>query len=381
MKRIAFFPLLMIAALLAGGAARIVQDQCGPFTDVTPGFCPYILEIYYLGITVGTSATTFSPDDPLTRGQGAVFVAKGINQTLARSSRRAALGQWWTTHNPGALPPTPVGGGSVSCASDGSDVWVPASVDGTVTRVRASDGRVLETWTGALQAIAAAVAMGRIFVVGQVDDGRMYMIDPSQPAGEVTTVAAGLGTVTSVAFDGNRLWVTSLTKTLSIITPGSTLPWTTTTVGGFAGTSTLLFDGANMWVTDYVQNTLMRLDANGKVLQTVSIEDNAGYPVFDGENIWVPSLGGVLTVVRASTGTIVTQLSGNGMDGSVSAGFDGQRILVVNAAPETVSLFRAGDLAPLGEFPTAMATVPRGVCSDGINFWVTQGAQGGLERF
>ena len=95
MKKILLLPVV-VAALLAGGATRIVQDQCGPFTDVTPGFCPYILEIYYLGITVGTSATTFSPDDPLTRGQGAVFIAKGINQTLARSSRRAALGQWWT---------------------------------------------------------------------------------------------------------------------------------------------------------------------------------------------------------------------------------------------------------------------------------------------
>src|SRR5690242_3640359 len=97
MKKIALLSISVIAALLAGGAVRIVQDQCGPFTDVTPGFCPYVLELYYLGITAGTSATTFSPDDPLTRGQGAVFIAKGLNQSLVRSSRRAALGQWWTT--------------------------------------------------------------------------------------------------------------------------------------------------------------------------------------------------------------------------------------------------------------------------------------------
>src|SRR4030095_16374070 len=89
------FALVALGAVLAGGAVSVVQDQCGPFTDVTPAFCPYILELYYLGITAGTSATTFSPDDPLTRGQGAVFIAKGLNQSLARSSRRAALGQWW----------------------------------------------------------------------------------------------------------------------------------------------------------------------------------------------------------------------------------------------------------------------------------------------
>src|SRR5262249_2848127 len=53
--------VVAFAAVLAGGAVRIVQDQCGPFTDVTPAFCPYVLELYYLGITAGTSATTFSP--------------------------------------------------------------------------------------------------------------------------------------------------------------------------------------------------------------------------------------------------------------------------------------------------------------------------------
>ena len=117
---------LGIASLLAGGAVRIVQDQCGPFTDVTPAFCPFVSELYYLGITAGTSATTFSPDDPLTRGQAAVFVAKGLNQSLARSSRRAALGQWWTTtpHYELGLGTTMVDPDPLRIASDGEDIWV-----------------------------------------------------------------------------------------------------------------------------------------------------------------------------------------------------------------------------------------------------------------
>src|SRR5262249_23808470 len=94
--RLLLLVAVVLCAVLAGGAVRIVQDQCGPFTDVTPAFCPYLLELYYLGIPAGTSATTFSPDDPLTRGQGAVFIAKGLNQSLVRSSRRAALQQFWS---------------------------------------------------------------------------------------------------------------------------------------------------------------------------------------------------------------------------------------------------------------------------------------------
>ena len=114
----------------------VVQDQCGPFTDVTPGFCPYILEIYYLGITAGTSPTTFSPDDPLTRGQGAVFIAKGLNQALARSSRRAALGQWWTTKSQNWRSASRRSAGTrPATVSDGADVWVTFSDH--VLRIRA----------------------------------------------------------------------------------------------------------------------------------------------------------------------------------------------------------------------------------------------------
>ena len=54
MKRPTTLVAVVLAAVLAGGAVRVVQDQCGPFTDVTPGFCPFVLELYYLGITAGT---------------------------------------------------------------------------------------------------------------------------------------------------------------------------------------------------------------------------------------------------------------------------------------------------------------------------------------
>lgn len=125
MKRLLIIPVAL-AAVLAGGATRVVEGTCGPFTDVTPSFCPFVLELYYLGITVGTSATTFSPDDPLTRGQAAVFVSKGINQALARSSRRAALGQWWTTtpHWDIGLGTTTVDNDPEGLQSDGVDIWV-----------------------------------------------------------------------------------------------------------------------------------------------------------------------------------------------------------------------------------------------------------------
>ncbi len=178
MKRLAILVAAALCAVLAGGATRIVQDQCGPFTDVTPAFCPYILELYYLGITAGTSATTFSPDDPLTRGQGAVFIAKGLNQSLARSSRRAALGQWWIPDaNAVAL----------STAHPADTRCLPAIrrrglVDPSELRPRGTSP-VQRIYAGSTAGAArrapwTLVAMGRVFVTGNLRPGRLYMIDP-----------------------------------------------------------------------------------------------------------------------------------------------------------------------------------------------------------
>jgi hypothetical protein len=282
-KRPAFALLVVAAALLAGGATGIVQDQCGPFTDVTPGFCPYVLELYYLGITAGTSATTFSPDDPLTRGQGAVFIAKGLNQSLARSSRRAALGQWGTTtpHYDLNLGTVAVGTHPIGIASDGADLWVANQADSTVSRVRASDGKLLETWPDMNNATCLLVAMGRVFVTSGV--GPLMMIDPSQPPALTPTTVANLGISAGLAFDGSRIWVANNDGSVSIVTPGSSLPWAATNVTtGFLTPEGVLFDGSNVWVTDYQAGTLLRLDGNGAILQTVTTGFGASFPAYDG---------------------------------------------------------------------------------------------------
>ena len=382
MKRALIVPVAL-AALLAGGAMHIVQDQCGPFTDVTPAFCPFILELYYLGITVGTSSTTFSPDDPLTRGQGAVFVAKGLNQALARSSRRAALGQWWTTtpHWDLGLGVTDVGPFPTFCASDGADVWV-ANEDfggpGSVSRVRASDGRLLETWTGATGGIAVLSAMGRIFVAG-ASSSMLFEIDPSQPAGAVTPVAA-LGNVPQgLAFDGARIWSVNNLGSVSIVTPGT---WSVTNVPGFSAPLGIVYDGANIWITDATANTLLKLDANGAVLQTVPVGSEPLTPVFDGANIWVPNLNdNTVSVVSAASGVVLATLSGNGLVGPTAPGFDGRRVLITNEFADTVSLWNAADLTPLGSVSTGTGSRPLGVCGDGVNFWIPLSAANRLARF
>jgi S-layer homology domain len=373
---------LFVTAVLAGGAVRRVQDACGPFTDVTPQFCPYVLEAFYTGITAGTSPTTFSPDIPITRGQSAVFTTKALNQALSRGSRRAALGQWWTPQNAGVLGFTTVGQMPIGCAADGADVWVANSALGSVSRVRASDGRVLEEWPNAEGAGEVMIAMGKVFVSDGL--GKLLMIDPTQTPGTPVTAATGLGNATgSVVFDGSRIWTANGSGSISIVTPGATLPWSVTNVTeGFQSPFAVIFDGTQVWVTDQSAQGLFRLNADGSIAQTVPIPGGPLQPTFDGVNIWVPSENANnVTVVQASSGKVMATLVGNGLNVPISAAFDGERVLVTSPSAGGVSLWNAASLAPLGFVSTGNGTAPWYACSDGVNFWITLSGSSQLARF
>src|SRR5947207_15932499 len=98
--------LLSVLSILSVLSSRMSADTatCGgtsitlPFGDVPAGgfFCA-IAEAFVTGLTNGTSATTYSPGDFVTREQMAAFVTRTLDQSLKRGSNRAALNQNWTT--------------------------------------------------------------------------------------------------------------------------------------------------------------------------------------------------------------------------------------------------------------------------------------------
>jgi hypothetical protein len=387
--RAALVIALVLIITIASSRLRADSGSCGgatttvPFTDVmgNPFFCE-IAEAFFSGLTNGTSATTYSPSANVTREQMAAFVTRTLDQSLRRGSRRPALKQFWTPTSADGLGLTTVGSNPVSVESDGADLWVPNVNSATVSRVRASDGKVLETWTGATRASGVLAAKGLIFVTGDASPGSLYQIDPSQPAGAVTTLTSSLGVFPEgIAFDGARIWATSAAG-VSIVTLGPFSVSTVTT--GFFRPDGILYDGANMWVTDLgvIPGRLLKLDSNGAIIQTVTVGDQPIFPVFDGTNIWVPNFGlDTVTVVRASTGAVVATLTGNGLSSPTAAAFDGERILITNQLANSVSLWKATDLSPLGSVSTGPDTRPLGACSDGLNFWIALGITGKLARF
>ena len=299
-------------------------------------------------------------------------------------SRRAALDQFWTPQNGTVLGLTAVGTFATAVRSDGSDLWVANAVGNSVSRVRGSDAKLLETWLGATSASGVLVTMGRVFVAGQSAPGALYQIEPSQTPGAVTTVASNLGNFPNgITFDGARIWTANVGGSVSIVTPGLSVPWTVTNVAtGFAHLVGALYDGANVWVTDYGTGTLMKLDSAGAILQTVTVGSVPFFPIFDGTKIWVPNEGSnSVSVVRASSGAVLATLTGNGLSAPYSAAFDGERVLVTNSTGNSVSLWRAADLTPLGSFGTGAGTNPNGTCSDGVNFWIALSGTDKLARF
>lgn len=394
-RRSAFRAAIVTALmLLMIGSVRLRADTgtCGgasitlPFTDVAVGnvfFCS-IAEAFFSGLSNGTDATHYSPAANVPREQMAAFVTRTMDQSLKRRSRRAAQDQYWTPSVlPDSLGLTTVGTTPELVEFDGADLWVANYFSGTISRVRASDGKLLETWTAAPHAVGVLAAKGAIFVTGYESPAKLYQLNPTQPAGAVTTLGMVPGDFPlGITFDGTRIWTANNSGSVSIVTLNP--PTATNVSAGFTHPVGILYDGASIWVTDdgTTPNKLFKLDSNGNIILAVTVGTDPWFPVFDGTNIWVPNNGSSsVSVVRASSGVVLATLTGNFLTTPNTAAFDGERILVTNLNGNSLSVWKAADLSPIVGVFTDSSIGPYGACSDGLNFWITLQSTGNLARF
>jgi S-layer homology domain len=393
------FSLLMTAvSILIAMSVRMHADTgtCNgvsitlPFTDVASSnvfFCS-IAEAYFSGLTNGTTATTYSPSDPVPREQMAAFITRTMDQSLKRGSRRAALDRWWTVTDPGAVRAVSLNATAIPHAivCDGLDLWI-SDEDARVFRVRASDGTLLGTWTGATGARGLIAAAGRIFIAGDLGSttpGKIYVINPDLAPGAVTVFENDIGAQPyEITFDGANLWTANpQSGSISRVNVGTVVDSTFT---GFTDPVNILWDGTSLWVNDFGQ--LKRVDpTNATVLESIPV--TGGNMRFDGANIWLSNAdihANSITIVRATgalRGTILATLTGNGMFRPYGMAFDGERMLVGNLDnSNSVSLFNATSFAPLGNVFLGANAEPRAACSDGVNFWVCRYFKHDIVRF
>jgi hypothetical protein len=373
------------------------QQLCGgveypfPYTDVSgvgAAFCPGIMEAYVTGVSKGTTATTFSPNNDVTRVQMTTFLQRSLDQGLTRASRRAALNQWSVPQNTSSMQSLSAASPFL-CAADGENIWVANS--NNVIQLQANSGATVATWSlGAPPQFSygVLVAAGKVFTTNRNSPGSLYVIDPTGPP-PAAAAETNLGNdPTAIAFDGTNLWTANSGGSVSIITPAGTPPWppanVTTVTTGFTNPIGILFDGSHIWVSDSGSAKLFQLDAAGAILQTISVGGLPLFPAFDGANIWLPNFSAnSVTVVQASTGSVVATIvtdGSNQLDGPTAASFDGERVIVTNQNNKSVTLFKAADLSFIANVGLG-ATTPYGACSDGVNFWLTSPNEFAVLRF
>jgi hypothetical protein len=336
----------------------------------------------------GTTATTYTPAANVTREQMSAFVTRTLDQSLKRGHPRAALGEWWTSGQP-IRASARAGQNPRFLACDGSTVWASNTESNTVTRVDIRTHKLICTLTGIPSPEQIVIVSGNVYVASYQSPGAIYVASISDTTDAMLSAQlSGLGdNPVGITYDGQNLWTAnegtgpgsgSITKVSLDIGGGAT-----TITQGFSQPVGILFDGANLWVTDQGDTSLKRVNtATGAVLQTIPLSGNVGYPIFDGTNLWIPcgaqsSVPDKVFVVRAVgvpplLGTVLAQLTGNGLNGSFLAAFDGERICVSNSNEQTVSLWKATDLSPIGSVTIVGSAnfTSAGVCSDGKTVFV-----------
>jgi hypothetical protein len=161
------------------------SGNCGPFTDVVASdpFCPFILEAFDLGVTNGTSSTTFSPNNNIPRNQVVTFFDRGVDFAVHRG-RKMAIGRTWAPTSTAGGASLDVGGKVEDIVTDGTFLWI--AVDpGEILKVNAADRTLLQTWhiNGGQSAAKLGVFAGLVWIADF--SGNLYEFNPSGTPGTV----------------------------------------------------------------------------------------------------------------------------------------------------------------------------------------------------
>ncbi|RPJ60730.1 MAG: hypothetical protein EHM23_09390 [Acidobacteria bacterium] len=365
---LAFILLAVLGVVAVTAAAR--------FTDVPTDhiFYAFVEAFFGEGITAGTSATTFSPDAAVTRGQMAVFMMKLRNLQAERQAMKVATLRWYEGTQNGNRVHLEAGYHPVSLAFDGDMMWVlgTSSTEARLYRFHTpqldSDGLVYVT-----------NSTGSSEVGGLAFDGKGVWF--SYPSGimfhlcrvgivETTiaaTQAAGRG---PSAFDGENVWLYHQSSALleqmrpaDFVSRGTyAMPFPASS-GDRAG---LAFDGSHLWLSDGSSSSVLKIDLNGSVVGTYAVGNGAGGIAFDGHCLWVALSAGDSVAKIDRSGTVLGTYPVG--DFPLGVCFDGSSIWVTNFLGNSVTKLRCSDGTVLKTF--AMDSGPQAIAFDGLFVWV-----------
>ena len=347
------------------------------------------------------------------------------------------------------LPPTfsgaVAGNQPLGIAVDAAgNVWTANSADNTVTKISVA-GAVLGTFAvGTAPNLGCYDATTNSIWTCNSRSNNVTKLDATTGA-TIGTYAVGTSP-SDACTDGTNIWVTNSSD--------NTVTQITAATGAVVGThatglepTAILYDGTDLWITDYSGGTVTKLDDTGALIgnypvgtnpnaitldgsgnlwivdsgsDNITVLDSTGGPVgnfpivlpksihFDGTYIWVgcgarPTYkidptssttlvqfagrfldlhsithdtlgniwgvdGGAIDKLHTATGIIIgTYATGSNPQGVCS---DGTNIWIANGADATVTALTGATGAPIAGSPFAVGTTPAGICFDGTNVWI-----------
>ncbi len=179
-------------------------------------------------------------------------------------------------------PPIATGNGPAGMAFDGANIWVANTLDGTVIKLRASDGTNLGTFPTGLNPAGIAFDGANIWVANHgANSVTELRASDGANLGSYPTGSAPAG----IAFDGTNMWVAAGGGVVELrVADGANLGFYPTG----SGATGVAFDGVNIWVTNSGSNTVTVLrSSDGTNLGSYPTGNAPGGMAFDGANVWV----------------------------------------------------------------------------------------------
>ncbi len=264
-----------------------------------------------------------------------------------------------------------VGKKPYAVAFDGDNIWSANYEDGTVTKLRASDGENLGTFPVGANPDVVAFDGANIWV-GNYGDGVTKL--RARDGKNLGNFATGKGPF-GLAFDGNNIWVgNSYDGTVTKLRASDGKNLGTFNIGG---ANALAFDGTYVWVTG--GNTVTRLKQDGASAGTFKVGSKPTGIAFDGANMWVANNSGAsVTKLRAKDGSNLGTFKLGG-DSPYAVAFDGKNIWVTGS-PDMIVL-RASDGTVVDVFHDPPGSSTAGIAFDGANIWVAATYNNAVNKF
>jgi len=311
-------------------------------------------------------------------------VVSGANGTYY-NPLQIALKAWYNANNVAAFQGAPYNFNSPGGITfDGSNVWIANGGGGTVSKIRASDGRLLGTFAAGSDPAALAFDGRRIWVANHNLASAHTTVTVLNASDGTPAFAATVGSnPNGMAWFGWAMYIGSNDGWAYVIDNwgGLVCKRQLTTTSRLYDVA---FDGSSMWFTAIDDDSVIEVKTDNKctVGTTIKLSSNSG-PVgiaYDGTNLWTANCGGngcpgnAVAKIEPPFSTQKVRYYSVG-SGPWSLAFDGANIWVVNYNGGTVTKLLAKDGSVTGTFLPCVtdgsAKKPQGIAFDAANMWVT----------